>query len=75
MNAIVDPNFICKKIKKKRRAAGYSQEKMAMELGITQATVSKYENGRVPDAATYESWLQVCERSIQAVQEGRALYV
>jgi Zn-dependent peptidase ImmA (M78 family)/transcriptional regulator with XRE-family HTH domain len=39
-----------------RRAADITQEELANELGITQATLSRYENNlREPDAGTLES--------------------
>ncbi|AFC28363.1 hypothetical protein PM3016_1438 [Paenibacillus mucilaginosus 3016] len=58
---IITSKEVSAELRKKRRAAGYSQEDMAGYLGVTQATISKYERGRIPDAATYKMWLWFCE--------------
>lgn len=41
---------IGKRIKEKRKEAGLNQKELAAKVGLSEASVSKYENGKVEDA-------------------------
>lgn len=41
---------IGKRIKQKRKEAGLNQKELAAKVGLSEASVSKYENGKVEDA-------------------------
>lgn len=43
-----DYKLVCRKIKEARLGKNWTQEDLAQRLGTTKATVSKWENGRVP---------------------------
>lgn len=41
---------IGRRIKEKRKEAGLNQKELAAKVGLSEASVSKYENGKVEDA-------------------------
>ena len=48
------------KIRELRKAAGFTQEKFAVAMGVTQSTVSQWESGRVlPDTAKLPKMAEV----------------
>lgn len=53
------------KIRELRKAAGFTQEKFAVAVGVTQSTVSQWESGRVlPDTAKLPKLAEVLGCSI-----------
>lgn len=49
---MVSVNYVAigKRIKEKRKEAGLNQKELAARVGLSEASVSKYENGKVEDA-------------------------
>lgn len=53
------------KIRELRKAAGFTQERFAEAMGVTQSTVSQWESGRVlPDTAKLPKLAEVLGCSI-----------
>ena len=53
------------KIRELRKAAGFTQERFAEAMGVTQSTVSQWESGRVlPDTAKLPKMAEVLGCSI-----------
>lgn len=46
----VNYSAIGQRIKEKRKEAGLNQKELAAKVGLSEASVSKYENGKVEDA-------------------------
>lgn len=47
---IVNYVAIGQRIKEKRKEAGLNQKELAAKIGLSEASISKYENGKVEDA-------------------------
>lgn len=49
---MVKVNYLAigQRIKEKRKEAGLNQKELAAKVGLSEASVSKYENGKVEDA-------------------------
>lgn len=54
---------IAKTIREKRRARGYTQERLAQALGLTPAAVSKWETGQTLPDVTMLGPLRRCSAS------------
>jgi DNA-binding transcriptional regulator YiaG len=52
-------------VKEVRRQLGLSQEELARELGVSFATVNRWENGKTtPSKMAQTVWRQFCQRQI-----------
>ena len=52
------------KIKKVRIEIGYSQEQLARELGVSFATINRWENGKtVPNMKAMKQMKDFCEKN------------
>ena len=55
-----------KLVKEVRRKLGLSQEDLAHELGVSFATVNRWENGKtMPSKMARTVWKQFCKRQIK----------
>ena len=53
-------------VKEVRRQLGLSQEELAHELGVSFATVNRWENGKTkPSKMAKTVWKQFCQRQIE----------
>ncbi|RLB14972.1 MAG: transcriptional regulator [Deltaproteobacteria bacterium] len=53
-------------VKEVRRKLGLSQEELAHELGVSFATVNRWENGKtMPSKMARTVWKQFCQRQIE----------
>ena len=53
-------------VKEVRRQLGLSQEELAHELGVSFATVNRWENGKtMPSKMARTVWKQFCQRQIE----------
>nr|WP_319491005.1 helix-turn-helix transcriptional regulator [uncultured Desulfobacter sp.] len=54
-------------VKEVRRQLGYSQEDLARELGVSYATVNRWENGKTnPSKMARNAFNQFCEKKIES---------
>lgn len=60
------------RIKRAREAAGFTQEGLAREIGVTSMTISNYERGKVPDPRSNHivAIATACHTTVSEILEG-----
>jgi len=62
----IDDQNLSELVKEVRRQLGISQEDLARELGVSFATVNRWENGKTkPSKMAKTVWKQFCQRQIE----------
>lgn len=62
----------CETVKKIREIKGYSQEQLARELGVSFATINRWENGKTePSRLAKNRLIEFCKKNnVDVVLEG-----